>query len=78
MKSKNEIDSFGLSSAYCNVSNHLYISGGKNNRKVTLSYVWDVDLINKKNNKIQKEIELKKNHSMICIPNNYIFIIGGI
>ena len=74
---KNEIDSFGPSSAYCNGNNHLYISGGENNRKVTLSYVWDVDLINKKINKIQKEIEPKKNHSMIFIPNNYVFIIGG-
>ena len=72
-----EIENFSPNSSYCNGNNHLYISGGENNRKVTLSYVWDVDLINKKINKIQKEIEPKKNHSMIFIPNNYVFIIGG-
>ncbi len=74
---KNEIDSFSHSSAFCNGNDHLYISGGENNRKVTLGYIWDVDLKNKSINKFQKEIEPKKNHSMIFIPDNYVFIIGG-
>ena len=74
---KNEIDSFSHSSAFCNGNDHLYISGGENNRKVTLGYIWDIDLKNKTINKLQKEIEPKKNHSMIFIPDNYVFIIGG-
>ena len=74
---KNEIDSFSHSSAFCNGNEHLFISGGENNRKVILGYIWDVDLKNKKINKFQKEIEPKKNHSMIFIPDNYVFIIGG-
>ncbi len=36
---KNEIDFFNHSSAFCNGNDHLFISVGENNRKVSLGYI---------------------------------------
>ena len=69
-------------SAYCNALNKLYISGGEIlNNQATDSFIC-VDL-----NELEQNIfvpsqlcSLKKRrywHSMIFIPENYIFIIGG-
>ena len=69
-------------SAYCNALNKLYISGGEiANNQATDSFIC-VDL-----NELQQNIfvpsqlcSLKKQrywHSMIFIPEKYIFIIGG-
>ena len=69
-------------SAYCNALNHLYISGGEMpNNEVTNSFI-RLDL-----NEIQQNIfvptqlcSLQKKrywHSMIFIPEKYIFIVGG-
>jgi len=69
-----EIEKFNLTSSYCNGNNHLYISGGENS--LNQNRLWDVNL---KNNSI-KTYNLpnkKKNHSMIYVPNKYIFILGG-
>ena len=68
-----EIEKYNLSSSFCNGNNHLYISGGDSTNE---NRFWDVNL---KNNSI-KTYNLpnkKKNHSMIYVPNKYIFIIGG-
>ena len=69
-----EIEKYNLTSSICNGKNHLYISGGDNSSNE--NRLWDVNL---KNNSI-KTYNLpnkKKNHSMIYVPNKYIFIIGG-
>ena len=69
-----EIEKFNLTSSFCNGNNHLYISGGENS--LNQNRLWDVNL---KNSSI-KTYNLpnkKKNHSMIYVPNKYIFIIGG-
>lgn len=70
-----ELNNYGPSSAYCNGNNILFISGGENNDGEYVDKFWIIDLIT-------AEIESlnmvpKKNHSMIAIPGNYIFIVGG-
>ena len=64
------------SSSYCNGNNYLYISGGENKNLEIINKLWKIDL---KNNIINEPIQIppKKNHSMIFIPDNYIFIVGG-
>ena len=66
------IDLFDRTSSYCNGNNHLYISGGES----ALQYFWDIDL---SKNIINYPILIppKKYHSMIFIPNNTVFIVGG-
>jgi len=69
-------------SAYCNALNKLYISGGEiENNQITDSFIC-IDL-----NEVQKNIfiptqlcSLKRKrywHSMIYIPEKFIFIVGG-
>jgi hypothetical protein len=67
-------DKYNLSSSYCNGNNHLYISGGENSTND--NKFWDINL---QNNSIKtyKLPDKKKNHSMIYVPNKYVFIIGG-
>ena len=74
---KNKIENYTIDSAYCNGNNHLYISGGENKNSLVLNDFWDIDLKNEKIEKICDLIEPKKNHSMICISEKYIFIVGG-
>ena len=72
LKDKMKINKFNISSAYCNGCNHLYISGGDN----CLKKFWDINL---KNNIINEPIKIppKKHHSMIFIPKDIVFIVGG-
>ena len=74
---KNKIENYTIDSAYCNGNDHLYISGGENKNNLILNDFWDIDLKNEKIEKICDLIEPKKNHSMICISEKYIFIVGG-
>ena len=74
---KNKIENYTIDSAYCNGNNHLYISGGENKNNLILNDFWDIDLKNEKIEKICDLIEPKKNHSMICVSEKYIFIVGG-
>jgi hypothetical protein len=71
---KSEIDKYNLTSAYCNGNNHLFISGGENS--LNNNRFWDIDL---QTNQIKtfNLPSLKKNHSMIFVPNKYVFIVGG-
>ena len=64
------------SSAYCNGNNFLYISGGEKNNSEIINKLWKVDLA-KKHIYDPISISPKKHHSMIFIPDNYIFVIGG-
>ena len=72
-----ELDKINESSAFCNSTNDLYISGGIKNDD--LSYFWIInnEFFNVK--KIKMKIE-KLNHSMIYInhySDEFIFIAGG-
>ena len=72
LKENKKIKNFSSSSAYCNGSNHLYISGGEKSRNL----FWEINL---KTNIINDPIQIppKQNHSMIYIPKNIVFIVGG-
>ena len=70
-----KLNEFNQSSACVNTPNHFYLSGGINN-KVPNKNFWIID--NNKLNVNLKELPLpKSNHSMIYIPNNFIFFVGG-
>jgi len=69
---------FNEQSAYCNSLDTLYISGGEDNSTgEVLNTFYAVDL--KKNIiSLLPKLNLERaNHSMIFIPNKYIFIVGG-
>lgn len=73
-----EIHLYSELSAYCNGHNMLYISGGeqKNN---ALNNFWSVDLVHKTISKHKKGLNHpRKFHSMIYVPNSYVFIVGGL
>ena len=69
------LNKFTKESAFCNSINSLYMSGGEIYGKAINNF-W---IINKHNYKINKKNMpiCKKYHSMIYIPDNYIFIAGG-
>ena len=65
-------------SAYCNGNNMLFLSGGQNKQEIPLGHFWTIDLNNPENiEKHPSGMEPKKLHSMIYIPYNYVFIVGG-
>ena len=72
-----EIYKFNQSSSYCNSNNHLYISGGEDENKNILSDFWDINLLDESIEKCPVDFPEKKNHSMLCINDRYIFIVGG-
>ena len=69
------LNKFSKESAFCNSNDSLYISGGEVSGKAINNF-W---IINKRDYKIiKKEMPIqKKYHSMIYIPDNFIFIAGG-
>ena len=72
---KEGLDNYGPSSAYCNGKNYLFISGGEKSNSEILKKFWKIDLDTQEIESIDwKE---KKNHSMIYIRGNYVFIVGG-
>ena len=63
-------------SAYCNTDKGLYISGGKNKGKGMKDF-WKICKIKLTISSLQ-EIPLRKEfHSMIFVPKNYIYFVGG-
>ena len=67
-----------IDSAYCDSPENLYISGGtypEKNGKPTKNF-WKINHDNYAADLIEMPIP-KNNHSMIFIPNNYVFFIGG-
>ena len=70
------LNEFCESSSYCNGNNHLFISGGEKSNGEIIDNLWEIDL---KEQIIAEPTKIipKKNHSMIFIPNKYVFIIGG-
>lgn len=81
-----ELITFSPFSAYCNGNNFLYLSGGETETKnpetdaVETTYLSWVSMINLNDGKLTK-LEPMKNpriwHSMIYVPNRYVFIVGG-
>ena len=71
-----ELNNYTSSSTYCNGNNYLFISGGETKNYEILKKFWKINL---KNQEIQKidMLSPKKNHSMIFIGRNYVFIVGG-
>ena len=74
---ENELDSYGPSSAYCNGNNCLFISGGEKINLEIIKNFWIIYLETGKEKIDKTEMPAKKNHSMIYIPGNYIFVVGG-
>ena len=81
-----ELRKFSLFSAICNAKNKLYISGGENQKDPTNTeilqdfYMIDLSKVNKGNiqmRQLPNLLEPRTWHSMIYIPNKYIFIVGG-
>ena len=69
------LENYGPYSAYCNGNNILFISGGEINNKKYVEKFWKIDL-----NSLEIEcIDMipRKSHSMIVVPGNYVFIVGG-
>lgn len=74
-----EIRVYSELSAYCNGNNHLYISGGEYNNSVILGHFWDIDISKKTILKNKPGLSTpRKLHSMVYVPNKYVFIVGGI
>ena len=70
-----ELKDFGPFSAYCNGNNKLFISGGQKNQGEYVEKFWIIDLIS---TEIESNAMIaKRDHSMILIPGNYVFIVGG-
>ena len=69
------LNKFTKESAFCNSNNSLFISGGEMAGKAINNF-W---IINKNDYKIIKKIMPieKKYHSMLYIPDSFIFIAGG-
>ena len=72
------LNNYSSSSSYCNGNNHLYISGGETTDNQLIDKFFDIDL-NNNNNNIEGPYTMspKKNHSMIFIQPNKVFVIGG-
>jgi hypothetical protein len=73
---------FNEQSAYCNGENYLFLSGGDYNNNVIIGDFW---ILNLETLEITKLYFLanglshpRKLHSMIYIPNRYVFVVGGI
>lgn len=73
---ENNLNYFNISSAYCNGGNSLFISGGETENFESIQKFWKIDL---EDQEILTNSMLvgKKNHSIIFIPNNFVFIVGG-
>jgi hypothetical protein len=79
---ENVLKHFNHTSAYCNGADRLFISGGKSeanaDKKLSASFA-EIDL--KSHAVSGNAVDLlnfpRKSHSMIYVPNNYVFIVGG-
>ena len=73
---KNNLNDYGISSTYCNGNNHLFISGGEKSNLEIVKNFWKINLQTQEIDSCDMPTS-KKNHSMIFIPGNYVFIVGG-
>ena len=78
----NKLSIFNHLSSFCNAKNILYISGGDSSKSKekteSINKFFSIDLFDKKSIKTLPNLTHPRAwHSMIFIPNKYIFIIGG-
>ena len=82
-RNKTKIKYFSRMSVYCNAKNYIYIYEGiadfqnSNNSFKNNSLFLNIDLINHKVNIISRNFPDRVLHSMIFVPESYIFIVGG-
>lgn len=76
-----ELSNFGDFSAYCNGGNFIYLSGGEDHKAGLennyLSWICKFNLADFKFSKLPNLNTPRFWHSMIWVPNNYVFIVGG-
>lgn len=78
VESNLDITGFSYFSAYCNGGDHLFLSGGDSQTKKAQASTSFVSM-----KLATKEVEhfsmptARKCHSMIYVPNRYVFIVGG-
>ena len=80
-----ELNHFGDFSAYCNGNNYLYLSGGEETKDVAdntmdnkyLSWISKINLQDGKLSKLDNFNVPRFWHSMIFVPNKYVFVVGG-
>lgn len=82
-----ELKDFGSFSAFCNACDKIYLSGGEiqtgpnSTEKLSAFYEIDLNTLSKSSlscTKLPDLIEARTWHSMIFVPDQYIFIVGGI
>ena len=71
-----DFDKLNMTSSCCNGDNKLFVSGGIVNNDEIVDKLWIFDLMDYS---VDDPINIypKNDHSMIYIPNQYIFILGG-
>ena len=73
-----QINKFSSIDTYCNAKNNLFIYEGiPNDKEIEYSKFYSINLIKNKITLISLNFPKRILHSMIYIPENYIFIIGG-
>ena len=81
-----ELITFSHFSAYCNGNNFLYLSGGETEVKdpntgtsstKILNWISKINLDNGRRTQLEPMKYPRTWHSMIYIPNKYVFIVGG-
>ena len=77
VKIPNEFKSFSGSSSYCNALNNLFIYEGEYDLNSSSGNFIKINLLNKEVKLISSKFPSRILHSMIFIPECYIFIIGG-
>ena len=85
LEDTDELKQFGPFSAFCNAFDKIYVSGGeiqKDNNTEPISQFMEIDLttLSKSsvtNRKLPELKEARTWHSMIYVPDQYIFIVGG-
>ena len=85
LEDTDELKQFGPFSAFCNAFDKIYVSGGeiqKDNNTEPISQFMEIDLttLSKSsvtNRKLPDLKEARTWHSMIYVPDQYIFIVGG-
>ena len=71
-----DFEKLNNTSSYCNGKNKLFVSGGMDDNEQIIDKLWIFDL-NDYNVDDAIDIPPKCNHSMLYLPKNIIFFVGG-
>lgn len=71
-----DLSKLNKTSSCCNGANKLFISGGIDENNEIVDKLWIFDLVDYS---VEEPIQIcpKNDHSMIYIPGQYIFLVGG-